>query len=188
MAARAVFLDRDGVLSFPLLRDGKPYSARSLEEFRLIPESKPAIENLSSAGFLLFVVTNQPDVARGSLALETLDRMHEKLIAWAGGREVIRDVYVCPHDDAHQCGCRKPNPGLLLRAQEAWRVDLTRSFVVGDREVDIEAGRRVGAKAVLIDAPYNQDVKADCRAKDLNAACRWILTQSRERMTHEPVS
>lgn len=187
MKVKAVFLDRDGVLTQALLRDGKVSSPRSLDEMRFIPQARAAVLDLAASGFLLFVITNQPDVARGLMSGEALEAMNGELLAWAG-ESVIRAVYVCPHDDRDSCECRKPQPGMILAAARAWDVELERSFLVGDREADMEAARRAGVRAVLIDAPYNNRVSADYRAMDVRDATRWILSHAGAGSRYEPVS
>jgi D-glycero-D-manno-heptose 1,7-bisphosphate phosphatase len=172
---RAVFLDRDGVLVEPVLRNGEISSARTMEEFRVILSVKEPLLRLRGAGFDLVVVSNQPDVARKKLDPEILERMNEALVLDLGGGPVIRAVYTCPHDAKDCCACRKPKAGLLVRAAGDWRIDLDRSFLIGDRAVDMEAARAVSVTPVLLDAPYNQGVAANFRARDFAAACDWIL-------------
>lgn len=171
MKTRAVFLDRDGVLAEVIDRGGRPGGARSFDEFKLIPGSREAIARLKKAGFLAIVVTNQPDIARGLLSRQDLERMNDLL-----RRELkVDDILTCPHDNVDDCSCRKPRPGLLLQAAEKWGIDLARSVIVGDRESDVKAGRAAGCVTVLIDAPYNRGVKADHHAADLPAAATIII-------------
>ncbi len=147
-AARgAVFLDRDGVLNALVTREGRAVSPRRLEDFRLFPEAAAQVQRLRRRGLLVFVVTNQPDVARGHLAATDLEEMQLRVLA----AFELDDVAVCPHDDSDRCSCRKPRPGMLLRLAERWGVDLRRSFVVGDTGKDIEAGRRAGCRTILIE-------------------------------------
>ena len=170
----AVFLDRDGVLVQPVLRDGKISSPRNEAEFALIPNLRQPLMALAKDSFLLFVITNQPDLARKHLMPETLAAFHHRLIYMAGGTAVIRKIYVCPHDDCAACTCRKPAPGMILQAAQEWNVDLKLSYMIGDREVDMQAGKAAGCKTVLISADYNQQVRADFVAGDLAGAARWI--------------
>src|SRR3989338_7221059 len=173
-AAPAVFLDRDGVLVQSVMRDGKISSPRNAAEFALIPDLRQPLEALAQAGFLLFVVTNQPDLARKNLTQDTLNGFHGRLMEAAGGPHVIHKIYVCPHDNSDACACRKPAPGMLLEAAKEWDVDLTRSYLVGDREVDMRAGKAAGCKTVLMSADYNRAVRADFVAGNLADAARWI--------------
>jgi D-glycero-D-manno-heptose 1,7-bisphosphate phosphatase len=152
---RAIFLDRDGVLNRAMVRDGKPYPPRAVDELELLPGVATALARLKSAGFALVVVTNQPDVARGRLPRETVDAIHARLMKMLP----LDEIRVCCHDDDDRCDCRKPKPGLLL---DPPTYDVAASFMVGDRWRDIEAGRRAGCRAtILIDYAYDEPVARD---------------------------
>jgi D-glycero-D-manno-heptose 1,7-bisphosphate phosphatase len=168
---RAVFLDRDGVLNRVVLRDGRPASPRSLEEVVLEAGAARAAVTLREAGFLLFVVTNQPDLARGLLTPAVHDSIVERV------REVVApdDLMVCPHDDRHDCACRKPRPGMLVGLAERWSVDLASSYMVGDSWKDMEAGRAAGCRVILIRADYNRGVAADHTVASLAEATEVII-------------
>lgn len=172
-AARpAVFLDRDGVLNRPVVLDGRPHPPRSVEQLELYPDAAGACARLHALGFVLVVVTNQPDVARGDLEVEVVEDIHRQL-----RREVPLDgLYVCLHDDADGCGCRKPAPGMLTAAAADLGLDLGRSVMVGDRWRDVEAGRRAGCRTVHIDRGYRERLPrgADFVAPSLAEAVRWI--------------
>ena len=170
---RAVFLDRDGVLNRALVREGKPYPPADLAELEILPGVADALVALRRAGFLLLVVTNQPDVARGTLPAATLANIHKHLLSTLA----LDQIYVCPHDNADHCTCRKPLPGMLLTAAQEWSVDLTTSFMVGDRWRDIEAGRQAGCTTVLIDYNYREKLcsEPDKRVTALQEAAEWIL-------------
>ena len=171
MKVRAVFLDRDGVVNKVVFRDNRPGSARSLEEFVFNDGIRQATRKLKDYGFRIIVVSNQPDLARGEIKKGILDIMTQKM-RW----EIpIDDVFICPHDDIHQCSCRKPKPGMLFEAASRWKVDLSSSFLIGDTWKDIEAGKAAGCKVILLDAPYNQDVQCDFRAKSLSEAVNLII-------------
>ena len=144
---RAVFLDRDGVLNELVRRDGAPVSPRRLEDFRLREGASEAVRRLRGCGLLVFVVTNQPDIARGGLAPEHLARMSEIIEQELN----IDEVVTCPHDDGDRCTCRKPAPGMLLELATRWNVALDASFMVGDSWRDVEAGRRAGCRTILVD-------------------------------------
>jgi D-glycero-D-manno-heptose 1,7-bisphosphate phosphatase len=170
---RAAFLDRDGVLNRALIRDGRPYSPSGLHEIE-IPSGVPeACEQLRRHGLLLVMVTNQPEVARGRVIRQSVEEINDFL------RSQIRidDVRVCYHDDPDGCDCRKPKPGMLLAAARDLHIDLARSFVVGDRWRDIEAGRRAGCKTVLIDHRYAEPrpTGMDFVTHSLPSAVDWIL-------------
>jgi D-glycero-D-manno-heptose 1,7-bisphosphate phosphatase len=172
---RAVFLDRDGVLNRALVRHGRPYSPRTLKELEILPEAHGALRRLRDVGLRLIVVTNQPDVARGTQSREVLDAMHAHL---AAGLQ-IDEVRVCPHQDSDACLCRKPKPGLLLEAARERDVVLQDSFMVGDRWRDIEAGRRAGCTTVFIDRGYREPVpeSPDARVGSIAEAADWILSR-----------
>ena len=174
--SRAVFLDRDGVINRAVVRDGRPYPPATLKEFAIVREARQCAQRLRQLGFRLFVVTNQPDVARGSQSVSVVERMHDKL------REAlpVDDVLVCFHDDAANCACRKPRPGLLLAAQKKHLVELSESFLIGDRWVDIDAGHAAGCKAILIDRHYRERpprTEPDARVPTLTTAVKWIEQQ-----------
>jgi len=149
---RAVFLDRDGVLNAAVVRDGRPYPPASLSGMTLLPGVATACAELKRLGYLLIVVTNQPDIARG-----TADRLEVEAINGAlQTRLGLDDVTVCPHDDTDGCDCRKPKPGLLVAASRRWGIDLTASFMVGDRWRDIAAGRAAGCRTIFVDYGYSE--------------------------------
>ena len=125
----AVFLDRDGVINRSEVRDGKPYAPRRLQDFRLLPGVINAIYDLKQAGLLVIVVTNQPDIGNGFVDTGVIDAMHEKLRRVSS----IDDILVCPHRQDAGCRCRKPKPGMLIKAAKKWKIDLKKSFMVGDR-------------------------------------------------------
>jgi D-glycero-D-manno-heptose 1,7-bisphosphate phosphatase len=147
----AVFLDRDGILNEVVYRDGIVGSPRSLSEFVIPPEAIALCDALRSAGFLLVVVTNQPDVDREMLRMEDLEEMHVEL-----GRVLRPDsIQVCGScDDADPR--RKPNPGMLLDAAARLDIDLGRSWIIGDGVKDISAGRAAGVRTMLLRTAYNQ--------------------------------
>jgi D-glycero-D-manno-heptose 1,7-bisphosphate phosphatase len=148
----AVFLDRDGVLNDVSVRDGTPIPPSSLGELRLLPGVAAACRRLRDLGYVLVVVTNQPDIARGAQSRDEVDRMH----AYLREQLPLDDIVVCPHDDADDCWCRKPRPGMLLDAARRHGLNLASSFCVGDRWRDIEAARRVGVRAIYVDRHYGE--------------------------------
>jgi len=180
---RAVFLDRDGVLNRAIVRNGKPYPPSRPTELQVLPGVIQACTALKAAGFLLIVVTNQPDVARGTQRREVVEAINEALRT----RIPLDDIRVCYHDDPDGCFCRKPRPGLLLQAAQDWQVDLTASFMVGDRWKDIEAGRRAGCKTVLIDYGYaeTQQSVPHHHVSSLVEATEWIIGQLRSSWPEE---
>ena len=166
-------MDRDGVINKVIVRDGKPFSPRKLEEFILNDGIGEVVDKLRGLGFIVIVITNQPDLARGEITQDLLDRMMERLRSLA----TVDDVYICPHDDHHQCSCRKPKPGMLLEAAEKWGIDLRASFIIGDTWKDMEAGKRAGCQTILLDAVYNQDVAPNFRVSSLAEAVS-VITRS----------
>jgi D-glycero-D-manno-heptose 1,7-bisphosphate phosphatase len=149
---RAVFLDRDGVINDALVVNGKPFSPMNLAELRILPGVPEACAQLKKAGFLLIVVTNQPDIANAKTTAARVDELNQAVKKATG----VDDIFVCPHNDAANCDCRKPKPGLLLQAARRWDIDLANSFMVGDRWRDVEAGRSVGCRTVFIDYGYKE--------------------------------
>ena len=177
---RAVFLDRDGVLSGVIVRNGKPYTPTAVEEFTILPDTAKSLDRLKAENFLLVVITNQPDVARGKQTKENIDRMHERLRA----ELPVDDVFTCFHDDGDACDCRKPQPGLVLQAAKKYGIDLSRSYFTGDRWRDVDAGATAGCKTILIDHGYKEQAPVaapDARVKSLAEAVDWILKNGLER-------
>ncbi len=172
---RAVFLDRDGVLNRAIVRAGCPYPPATPAEVEILPGVPEACHALRRAGFVLVVVTNQPDVGRGQQSRDQVEAAN----ALVRQRVPLDDVRVCYHDDGDGCSCRKPRPGLLLEAARNLGIDLAASFMVGDRWRDVEAGRRAGCRTVLIDHGYLEAVPAppEHRALTLREAADWILAQ-----------
>ncbi|HMD50858.1 MAG TPA: HAD family hydrolase [Bryobacteraceae bacterium] len=174
---RAVFLDRDGVLNRAVLRDGKPYPPPTLADLRLLPGVREACRMLREAGFALILITNQPDIARGTANAGEVGEMHARLRRFLQ----LDDVRVCPHDDDAHCDCRKPKPGLLLEAAQTLGIDLGSSFVVGDRWRDVEAGQRAGCQTLFVDYGYRerQPEGPFTRVRSLLEAANWILRNVR---------
>lgn len=173
---RAVFLDRDGVINRLYLRDQTPIPPADESEFEFLPGVLEALKRLRDAGFLIIVVTNQPDIARGTLTLDALRKIHDKM----SGQFRFDGIYVCLHDDRDQCDCRKPKPGLILQAAREHHIDLNRSFMVGDRAKDILAGRSAGCATVFIRHPYSGEAEADHTVSGLPEAARIILEKAGE--------
>jgi D-glycero-D-manno-heptose 1,7-bisphosphate phosphatase len=175
MARRAVFLDRDGVLNRGLLRDGRLVPPHGVDELEVLPGVAEALRLLAEAGFLRIVVTNQPDVTRGTQDRAAVDAINQALAQ----RLPLDDILTCFHDNADCCDCRKPQPGLLLRAAASHDVELARSFMVGDRAVDIDAGRAAGCTTFLVETEPPSacaDAHPDHRARNLLEAAQRILS------------
>jgi D-glycero-D-manno-heptose 1,7-bisphosphate phosphatase len=169
----AVFIDRDGVVNRAIVRDGKPYPPSTLADLRLLPGVREACRKLREAGFALILITNQPDIARGSVSSQQVAEIHARLRRFLQ----LDDIRVCPHDDAERCDCRKPKPGLLLQAAQNLNIDLQSSYVVGDRWRDVEAGHRAGCRAIFVDHGYRerQPDQPFLRVHSLTEAANWIL-------------
>ena len=178
MPRRAVFLDRDGVLTIPIFRDGRSYAARTLEEFRLYPDVKDAVRRLKKEDFLVIVATNQPDVTTGKLAPRTLEEMHARLM-----RDVpLDDIEVSFATRDAPDDRRKPEPGMLWDAAKKWDIDLKSSYIVGDRASDITCGIRAGCKTVFVDLGYTAEgppTKQNATVANLAEATVWICADSR---------
>lgn len=176
MAKRAVFLDRDGVLNANIVRDGKPYAPRTLDEFRLLPGVEEAVRRIKEAGFLAIVATNQPDVATGVTRRATVDAIHDELRR----RLPLDDIKICWHIDADHCACRKPKPGMLLEAAAEYDIDLRSSYMVGDRWRDVLAGQAAGCATVLVDGGLTQErpCKPDKIVLSLREAVDYISVQT----------
>ncbi len=157
MSRRAVFLDRDGVINRAPVRDGKPRPPESVAALEVLPGVAGALEQLKKAGFMLIVVTNQPDVARGATTREVVETIHARLIDTLP----IDRFMVCYHDTADGCDCRKPRAGMLLACAKELQIDLSESYMVGDRWRDIEAGRRAGCRTLFVDHGYSEEPPRD---------------------------
>lgn len=177
----AIFFDRDGTLNRAIVRQGKPYPPASVDHFELFPDAKDSCARLKSAGFVLVVVTNQPDVARGTQSQTVVEAMHTRLrklipsldrieVCYAPGRNIL-------HPENHR---RKPAPGMLLDAAGHLGLDLTRSWMVGDRASDIEAGHAAGCRTLFLDWHYDEPPSArppHFVTSSLAQAVRIILAQ-----------
>ena len=172
--SRAVFLDRDGVLNEVILRDGRPHPPASLAELRIAEDAPEALARLKAAGFLLIVVTNQPDVGRGTQSREAVEEINRAL----RNALPLDEFVVCFHDGRESCRCRKPEPGMVLDAAARHAIDLARSFLIGDRWRDIDCADAAGVHSVWIDRGYRERGPAhppDHRCASLGEAAAWIL-------------
>src|SRR5215471_17140080 len=149
---RAVFMDRDGTISEEI---GYMYHAGLYQPF---PWTGPAIRKINESGMKAVLITNQSGIGRGYFSESTVDEVHAVLKAELARHNALLDaIYVCPHHPDAGCDCRKPNPGMLLRAGKDMQIDLNRSYVVGDKYVDIELGHRVGATSILVLTGYGPE-------------------------------
>lgn len=172
-AQRAVFLDRDGILNYTAVIDGKPYAPRLVEEFSVYQNAHEPLQKLKAAGYILIVVSNQPDVGNGRTPREVVEEMNTIL-----KRTLPLDsIKVCFHSQHDFCQCRKPKPGMLTSAAVEWDIDLSKSYIVGDRWSDIAAGRAAGCRTVFIDRGYREskEVSPDFAVRSLGEAVEHIL-------------
>lgn len=175
---KAIFLDRDGVVNAAVVRNGRPYPPKSLEELRILPGVKETLEAFRKAGFRIIVVTNQPDVATGIQTRKVVDSIHNYLIE----NLTIDDIKACFCVEGDECECYKPKPKLLLDAAKEWHIDLSQSYMVGDRWRDIGAGQAAGCKTLFIDYHYREKrpENPDWIVRDLAEAGRMILVENDE--------
>jgi D-glycero-D-manno-heptose 1,7-bisphosphate phosphatase len=168
---RAVFLDRDGVINEIVWREGRPESPRNLGELILNDGIQETVQKLKDHGFRIIVVSNQPDLARGKITQDVLDLMAHRI-----RQEIpVDDFCICPHDDYHQCSCRKPKPGMLINAALGWNISLSSSFMIGDTWKDMDAGKAAGCKTILLNTLYNKDIQCDFCVKSLSEAADLII-------------
>ena len=174
MTARAaVFLDRDGVLNHAIMRDGRPYPPSTPGEVVILPGVLEAIDALHQANLMTVVITNQPDIARGTARIEDVVAINEVVAAATG----VDLVLMCAHDDADECDCRKPLPGMIMTAAAEHDIDLDRSVMVGDRWRDIAAGQAAGLTTIHVDRGYDErrPQAPDHVVAELAEAVPWIL-------------
>ena len=167
----AVFIDRDGTLMKDVDYCGDP---REVEVFQGAPE---ALRKLKERGYKIVIVTNQSGIGRGYFT-EQAYRAVEKEVARQTGADLIDGTYFCPHAPAEECDCRKPAPGMVLRAANEHDLDLGQSFFIGDKDSDVECGRRAGTKTILVQTGYGKNADqrdADFIAADLQEAAHIIL-------------
>jgi len=148
----AVFIDRDGVLNDTPVVDGVPHPPAKPDELKILPGVVEALEMLGAQGLLRIVITNQPDAARGTQSKQMIERIHDRL------RQLLplEAIYTCYHDNADNCNCRKPKPGLIFAAQKDYNIDLIRSFMVGDRWSDVAAGQAAGCATFFLPRSYSK--------------------------------
>ena len=170
---RAVFLDRDGIINAPVVRNGKPYPPSTLDSVEILPGVKDALIELKEAGFLNIVATNQPDVATGKQSRAVVDAIHEKMKS----ELALDDIRVCFCVEGPDCPCYKPSPGLLIEAAKDWGVDLSKSFMIGDRWRDVGAGQSAGCITFFVDYQYKEDLiyRPDFTISGLPEAVKLII-------------
>lgn len=172
-----MFLDRDGTLNVQVVRDGLPYPPAGPKDFQLFPDAADACRRLKQAGFLLVVVTNQPDVGRGTARQSDVEQMHRLLQSWIPELDRIEVCYDPGRGERSRR--RKPEPGMIHDAAGALDVDLSRSWMVGDRWRDVDCGKRAGVRTIFIDRGYVEALREppDATVASMHAATDYILAQ-----------
>ena len=172
---KAVFLDRDGVLVKSFVKKGKAYAPTKYKDFKIYKDSEKCIKKLNSLGFLTIVVTNQPDVGKKLISKDTLKKMHTSLIK----KTKINKIYTCTHTAQQKCKCRKPMSGMLIEAARINRINLKKSYMIGDRYMDILCGNRVGCKTIFINRNYKEKkpIQQIASVKNLREATNFIINR-----------
>lgn len=185
---KAVFLDRDGTVVKAIRRPGFPQNSSKkkeitapfkLEEVEFYPDASKSIKTLRDIGFLAILVTNQPDVAHGYLSYAEWLKIYHRIIEPLG----LNAHYFCPHTSEANCSCKKPLPGMIFKARDRYGIDLSQSYMIGDTDADMKAGKAAGCGTILLDRDYNQDVVADIRVATLEDAVKVIRLS--EKMTEQ---
>lgn len=190
--ANGIFLDRDGTLNVPVLHpDGKYGAPFRTEDLKLFPYTIESLRKLQDSGYDLFLVSNQPDYAKGNTTLDVIHKVHEEFDRLLKSEGVhFKEYFYCYHHPkgvvpgySYECECRKPKPFFLLEAARKYQIDLSRSWMVGDRDVDVECGQAARTKTILIEEPLSAKSrgrsKPDFRAKDFEDATNIILSEDR---------
>jgi D-glycero-D-manno-heptose 1,7-bisphosphate phosphatase len=159
IARRAVFLDRDGVLNRAVVRNGRPHPPSRVEDFEIYDDIAEGCARLKAADFLLVVVTNQPDVGRGTQSREAVEAMHAKMQLALPSLDRIEICYHAGERYGESCDCRKPRPGMILRAAAELKIDLCASYVIGDRWRDINCAHVAGCRAIFIERGYEESLR-----------------------------
>jgi len=189
---KAIFLDRDGVINElilnPVTNEYEP--PHKVEDVRIYPYTAECLRELQYAGYDLFLVSNQPDYAKGKVSLESLMMIHNKLISiFTAERITFRDFYYCYHhpngivkEYSFVCECRKPEPYFLFKAEKDYSINLAESWMIGDRDADILCGQAAGVKTILINEPnsamHRGDSLPDFIVNNLFEATKLILNQT----------
>lgn len=175
MQANAVFFDRDGVLNKASVSNGKPYAPTKYQDFELCLGVVRNLEILKARNFLIIVVTNQPDIGNGVTHLKEVQLMHKKLME----THLIDKIYMCSHKQDDNCSCRKPNIKMFMDAKQKFNIDMSSSWLVGDRWSDILAGINAGVNPILIDYGYSETegkLPPCIKVKDFQTAIKKIVT------------
>lgn len=176
MQKRAVFIDRDGVIFVPLIREGfsVPTSPFKREEFKMFENVKQALDIIGSLGFLRILVTNQPDIAYGYVTREDWQWMQKHAEDLP-----FDDIFICFHTRFEGCDCKKPKPKMILDAVKKWDIDLSQSYMVGDTAADTGAAKAAGVKSILLTREYNKGIESDFVSESLFEAALLIKHMER---------
>ena len=161
----AFFLDRDGIINVTNIINGNPVAINNVEQLVLVNGIKELIDYMDDVGYIIICVTNQPDIARGKVSLESVDKINSEIMRLL---PKIKRIYICPHDDFENCNCRKPKIGMIKRATEDYYLDLNSSFIIGDRPTDVQCGRNAGISTIFVDYNYgndNDEIESDYSVK-----------------------
>ena len=161
---KIAFFDRDGVLNKTLIKQRKPIAPRNINEFKINLQAKEIISYLKSNDYIVIVVTNQPDIGNGLVEKKVVYQMNQRLKS----NLLIDDIFVCFHSQKDNCNCRKPRTGLFEKALKKYNVDKAKSFIIGDRFSDIEAGFNFKIKTILLGNGYSESHKIKPDFKILN--------------------
>jgi D-glycero-D-manno-heptose 1,7-bisphosphate phosphatase len=180
VARRAVFLDRDGVINRVAVRNGMPHPPCDVEEFELYEDVSDGCARLKAANFLLVVITNQPDVGRGTQSREAVEAMNLKM---QSALPILDRIEICYHGGeayGEPCDCRKPRPGMILRAAAELNIDVKKSYVIGDRWRDVDCARATGCRAIFIQRGYKETLREapDFTVANFNEAVTAVLRHS----------
>lgn len=178
---KAVFLDRDGVLTISEFRDGRSFAPRTLADFQIYPDAGEAVRALKSAGFVVIVVTNQPDVGAGLMDIRLINEMHDQLSASMPVDDIEVSTETCEQAVCSGSDRRKPGTGMLMSAAKRWNLDLESSYMVGDRASDVEAGLKAGCRCVFIDLGYTSEKAPTGQSetvKSVSEAAAWIVADA----------
>ena len=157
----AIFLDRDGVINCSEVVDGKPYAPSSYKNFKLLPNTQECLIKIKSMGFLTIVVTNQRDIGNNRTSYLEINKMHKELYTF----KTIDKIYICPHSQDKNCECRKPKPFLFFKARDKFNINMKKSWMVGDRYSDIDAGKAAGLRTVFIERNYKETLNKQISCK-----------------------
>lgn len=173
---KAIFLDRDGVVNIPIIKNGKSFAPRKLNDFKFYPYTKDNIQKLKNNNYMIFIITNQPDIGNNLLNKNILDQMHYRIKKYIP----IDGISTCLHSQKDGCKCRKPKPKMIKDIVNKYKINVIRSFMIGDRKSDILAGKSAGCRTIFIDRNYFE-IKPkvqDFTVKSMNQAVLTILNNS----------